>query len=93
MASKLELETSFRFCTSANFEIAWVLGGSCFQDLQRFCVGFAIVMPTTSRVEGDFLLVNYCMNDNCSNLFDFALERVMHCHQLCELQNVVADLE
>lgn len=34
-------------------------------------------MPTTSRVEGDFLLVNYRKNYHCSNLSDFALEEVI----------------
>ena len=93
IASEPELETSFRSCASADFEIAWVPGGSRFQDLQRFCAGLATVMPTTSRVEGDFSLVNYRRNDHCSNLSDFALEGVMHSHQLRELQNAVANLE
>ena len=67
-------------------------GGSCFQGLQKLCVGLAtvIVMPTTCR---DFSLVNYRMNDHCSNLSNFALEGMMHSHQLCELQNAVANLE
>ena len=90
IASEPRLETSFRTC---DFEIAWLPGGSRFQDLQMFCVGLATVMPTTSRVEGDFSLVNYRKNDHCSNLSDFALEGVMHSHQLRELQNAVDNLE
>ncbi len=93
IASEPELETSFRSCASGDFEIAWLPGGSRFQDLQMFCVGLATVMPTTSRVEGDFSLVNYRKNDHCSNLSDFALEGVMHSHQLRELQNAVDNLE
>ena len=50
-------------------------------------------MPTTSQIEGDFSLVNYHKNDHCSNLSDFALEGVMHSHQLRELQNAVDNLE
>jgi hypothetical protein len=49
-------------------------------------------MPTTSRVEGDFSLVNYRKNDHCSNLSDFALG-VMHSRQLRELQNAVDNLK
>ena len=93
IASEPRLETSFRTCASGDFEIAWLPGGSRFQDLQMFCVGLATVMPTTSRVEGDFSLVNYRKNDHCSNLSDFALEGVMHSHQLRELQNAVDNLE
>ena len=53
----------------------------------------AAVMPTTSRVEGDFSLMGYRKNANCSGMSDFALEGVMHSKQFDALQKAALYIE
>lgn len=74
------------------FSKAWSPCGSRFVELQKFCAGLASVMPTTSRVEGDFSLMTYRRNSYCSAMTDFALEGVMFAKQFPALQRVTASL-
>jgi hypothetical protein len=74
------------------FSLVWAPTGSRFAELQCFAAGIATVMPTTSRVEGDFSLMNYCRNSYCSAMTDFCLEGVMHSKQYQFLQKAAIDL-
>jgi hypothetical protein len=74
------------------FSVAWSGVGSRFSELQTFAAGIATVMPTTSRVEGDFSLMNYRRNEYCANLTDISLEGVMHSKQYPDLLKDVLDL-
>ncbi len=55
--------------------------GSRFEVLQIFATSIATVMPTTSRVEGDFSLMSRRRDEHCTALTDFSLEGVMHENQ------------
>jgi hypothetical protein len=49
-----------RILTHKVFSKSWALCGSRFKELRQFAAGLATVMPTTtSRVDGDFLLMCY----------------------------------
>jgi hypothetical protein len=74
------------------FSVARSGVGSRFSELQTFAAGIASVMPTTSRVEGDFSLMNYRRNEYCANLTDFSLEGVMHSKQYPDLLKAALDL-
>jgi hypothetical protein len=74
------------------FSVAWSGVGSRFSELQTFAAGIATIMPTTSRVEGDFSLMNYRRNEYCANLTDISLEGVMHSKQYPDLLKDVLDL-
>lgn len=75
------------------FSAAWSPAGSRFCELQQFAAGLATVMPTTSRVEGDFSLMKYRHNTYCAVLTDFALEGVMYAKQYNMLQDVANALQ
>ena len=57
-----------------------------------FVAGLATMMPTTSRVEGDFSLMSYRRNSYCAGLTDFPLEGVMYAKQYKALQQAAARL-
>jgi hypothetical protein len=76
--------------TRGVFSKAWSPCGSRFVALQMFSAGLVTVMPTTSRIEGDFSLMTYRRNSYCSALTDFALEGVMYAKQFQALQRVAA---
>jgi hypothetical protein len=75
------------------FSQSWSPCGSRFKDLEKFSAGLATVMPTTSRVEGDFSLMNYRRNSYCSAMTDFSLEGVMYSKQYDALQHVATRLQ
>lgn len=85
-ALRLALEAS----SKKPFHLAWSPAGSRFSDLLVFAGGMACVMPTTSRVEGDFCLMCYRRDDNCAGLTDFSLEGVMHSKQYTVLQKATS---
>ena len=60
--------------TDMVFRKSWAPCGPRFKELRLFAAGLATVMPTTSRVEGDFSLMCYRRNIYASGLTDFALE-------------------
>jgi hypothetical protein len=74
------------------FAAAWAPMGSRVAALQMFASGIATVIPTTSRVEGDFSLMGYRRNDHCSGLTDFSLEGVMRAKQYDALQEAAKHL-
>jgi hypothetical protein len=74
------------------FSVARSGVGSRFSELQTFAADIASVMPTTSRVEGDFSLMNYRRNEYCANPTDFSLEGVMHSKQYPDLLKAALDL-
>ena len=75
------------------FSKPWAPCGSRFRELLLFSAGLATLMPTTSRVEGDFSLMGYRRNYYCSGMTDFALEGVMYAKQLFDLRKAAAQLE
>ena len=74
--------------TRSVFAKSWAPCGSRFHELQLFAAGLATVMPTTSRVEGDFSLMGYRRNSYCSGLTDYSLEGVLYAKQYQDLQKV-----
>ena len=75
------------------FSKSWASCGSFFQELLLFSVGLATLIPTTSRVEGDLLLMGYCRNYYCSGMTDFALEGFLYAKQFFNLRKSAAQLE
>jgi hypothetical protein len=71
---------------------SWSPCGSRLEVLEKFLTGIATVMRTTTRVEGDFSLINYRRNSYCSAMTDFSLEGVMYSKQYDALQRVAAHL-
>ena len=63
-----------------------------FHELHMFMEGLMKVMPTTSRVEGDFSLMSYHHNSYFLGLTDFSLEGIMYANQYKALQKVAAPL-
>lgn len=74
------------------FSKSWSPCGSRFTELRQFAAGLATVMPTTSRVEGDFSLMGYRRNTYASALTDFALEGAMYAKQYDDLCRVASKL-
>ena len=58
-----------------------------------FSAGLATLMPTMSRVEGDFSIMGYRRNSYCSGMTDFALKGVMYAKQLFDLRKAMANLK
>jgi hypothetical protein len=58
-----------------------------------FSAGLATVMPTTSRVEGDFSLMYYRRNSYCSAMPEFSLEGVTYSKQYDALKRVAIGLQ
>ena len=69
---------------------SWAPCGPRFKELRLFAAGLATVMPTTSRVEGDFSLMCYRRNIYASGLTDFALEGSIYAKQYDDLQVAVS---
>ena len=78
--------------TRSVFSKSWLPCVSCFHELQMFMEGLMKVMPTTSRVEGDFSLMSYHHNSYFLGLTDFSLEGIMYANQYKALQKVAAPL-
>ena len=76
--------------TRSVFSKSWSLCGSRFHELQMFAAGLTTVTPTTSCVEGEFSLMSYRCNSQCSGLTDFSLEGVMYAKQYKALHKVKA---
>ena len=89
VAPTAALNTALTASADRKFSEAWSPAGATFFNLQDFCSGIATVMPTTSRVEGDFSLMNWRRNDYCANFTDYSLEGCLHAKQFKALQNVV----
>lgn len=81
VANEPALQARLEKDASKEFGKAWSGAGSRFEALQTFISGIATVMPTTSRVEGDFSLMNYRRDEHCAALTDYSLEGVMHAKQ------------
>eukprot|EP00171_Calliarthron_tuberculosum_P021332 IDg21332t1 len=56
-AQEASLMSQLQAKTRSMFAKSWAPSFSRFYELQVFAVGLATVMPTTSRVEGDFSLM------------------------------------
>jgi hypothetical protein len=78
--------------TEMVFSKSWSPCGSRFHELRQFAAGLATVMPTTSRVEGDFSLMCYRRNSYASALTDFALEGAIYAKQYDDLQVAASKL-
>jgi hypothetical protein len=74
------------------FSKSWSPCGSRFKELRQFSAGLATVMPTASRVEGDFSLICYRRNSYSAALTDFALEGTMYAKQYDDLRGAAAKL-
>jgi hypothetical protein len=74
------------------FSKSWSPCGPRFKKLRLFAAGLATVMPTTSRVEGDFSLMCYLRNIYASGLTDFALEGSIYAKQYDDLQVAASKL-
>ena len=74
------------------FSKSWDPCGSRFKELRQFAAGLATVMPTTSRVEGDFSLMCYRRDSYSSGLTDFALEGAVYAKQYDDLQVAASKL-
>jgi hypothetical protein len=79
--------------TRNEFSQLWSPCGSRLNDLEKFSAGLATVMPTTSRVEGDFSLMKYRRNSYCSAMKYFSLEGVRYSKEYDALQRVAARLQ
>eukprot|EP00171_Calliarthron_tuberculosum_P000595 IDg595t1 len=86
ISTEPSLRTQLESKVKKGFSAAWAPMGSRVASLRTFAAGIATVMPTTSRVEGDFSLMGYRRNEYCSGLTDFSLEGVMHAKQYDALQ-------
>ena len=75
------------------FSKFWAPFGSRFQELLLFSAWLATLMPETSRVEGDFLLMGYRHKIYCSGITNFALKGVMYVKQLFDLRKAAAQIE
>jgi hypothetical protein len=82
----LSSQLDARIFTHMVFSVSWAPCGSWFNELRQFAAGLATVMPTTSRVEGDFLLMCYRCNTCSSALTDFALEGAVYATQYDDVQ-------
>lgn len=71
---------------STSFNKIWQTASDRFWNLRQFAAGLATVMPTTSRVEADFSLINYRKDEFCTGLSDFSLEGVLFSRQRAELE-------
>jgi hypothetical protein len=81
-----------KMLTGMVFSKSWAPCGSRFKELRQFVAGLATVMPTTSRVEGDFSLMCYRRNSYASGLTDFALEGAVYAKQYDDLQVAASKL-
>ena len=81
----LLLQLSRSMATRHVFSKSWDTCGYCFRQLLLFLEEIATMMPTTSRVEGDFSSMVYRRNYYCSEMTDFALEGVMYSKKLFDL--------
>ena len=86
------LRSQLQAKTRSVFSKSWLPCVSCFHELQMFMEGLMKVMPTTSRVEGDFSLMSYHHNSYFLGLTDFSLEGIMYANQYKALQKVAAPL-
>ena len=74
---------------NASFEDYWSPLGNKYNDLKNFCGGIACLMPGTSSVESDFLLINRTKNQNSQQPTDFLLESILHCKQYKLIQEII----
>ena len=81
-----------RLLTHMVFSKSWAPCGSRFKEFGQLAAGLATVMPTTSRVEGDFSLMCYRRNIYSSALTDFALEGAVYAKQYDDLQVAASKL-
>ena len=70
----------------SSFNRVWSALGSDYSSLRMFAAGLASVMPTTSRVEGDFSFINYRKDEYNAALSDFSLEGVLFARQFNDLE-------
>jgi hypothetical protein len=59
------------------FRDGWEPFGQRFPKLRQFCAGIATVLPGTSTVESDFIVLNWEYDGFRSSFTDFSLEGVM----------------
>jgi hypothetical protein len=78
--------------TNMVFSKSWSPCGPRFKELWLFAAGLATVMPTTSRVKGDFSLMSYRRKIYASGLTDFALEGSIYAKQYDDLQVAASKL-
>ena len=91
-AQEAPLMSQLRSKTGNGFSKFWAPCGSRFLELQQFAAGLATVMPTTSRVEGDFSPISCYRNEYCSAMTDFSLEGVLYSKQYAALHNAAEHL-
>jgi hypothetical protein len=65
-----------------SFEKAWNAHEKTYPSLHQVAGGLASVFPGTSRVEGDFSIINWEKNPNRKKLMDLSLEGVLHSKQM-----------
>ena len=79
--------------TNMVFSKSWAPCRPRFKELRLFVAGLAtVVMPATSRVEGDFSLMCYRRNIYASGLTDFALRGSIYAKQHDDLQVAASKL-
>jgi hypothetical protein len=97
MVRAVSREAAFRSaleaCSGKTFEQAWAPAGCRFNSLRIFCGGLGAVMPTTSRMEGDFSEMSYRKDAKCAALSNYSLEGVMKSKRFHALQRAVAYIE
>lgn len=64
-----------------SFDAAWTNLCSTDQLLESFVGGMESIFPGTSTVEGNFLVITYEKNNNCTSLSDVSLEFIIHTMQ------------
>jgi hypothetical protein len=74
--------------STQSFHKCWSPLGNRFSELRAFCGGIASVMPGTSSVEADFLIINWTKDANSKQMTDFTLESILHCKQHFKLQKL-----
>jgi hypothetical protein len=87
------LRAALESSTKKTFAEAWRPAGQRFDAIRVFAGGIGAVMPTTSRVEGDFSLMGYRKDSYCAAMSNFSLEGVMHSMQFSSLQKAALYLK
>jgi thioredoxin-related protein len=75
---KMNLDTHHSKTSFKSFKEGWSPLGKDYDALKEFCGNLAGVMPGTSSMESDFLLINWTRDPYSNSLTDFSLEAILH---------------
>ena len=75
----MKLDAHYSKTSGQSFKECWTPLRKDYDALKEFCGSLARVMPGTSSVESDFLLINWTRDPYLKSLTDFSLEAILHC--------------